>query len=102
MNAGFLKNAWYVAALSPAIGRTLTAMRILGEAIVVYRTQDGTPAALEDACPHRKLPLSMGRIKGDAVECGYHGLTFDCSGQCVDAATQERIPPFARDRKSVV
>ena len=98
MNAGFLKNAWYVAALSSAIGRTLTAMRILGEAIVVYRTQDGTPAALEDACPHRKLPLSMGRIKGDAVECGYHGLTFDCSGQCIDAATQERIPPFARVR----
>lgn len=93
--SSFLKNAWYVAALSSAIGRQLQAVRILGESIVLYRTEARTPVALEDACPHRKLPLSMGRIKGDAVECGYHGLVFDCSGKCVDAATQERIPPLA-------
>ena len=94
----FLKNAWYVAALSPDVGRSLKPLRILGEAIVFYRAEDQTPIALEDACPHRKLPLSMGRIKGDAVECGYHGLTFDGSGKCIDAATQERIPPFAKVR----
>jgi vanillate O-demethylase monooxygenase subunit len=94
----FLKNAWYVAALSPTVGRTLQAVKILGESIVLYRTQDHTPVALEDACPHRKLPLSMGRLKGDAVECGYHGLTFDCSGACIDAATQARIPLFAKVR----
>ena len=93
--SSFLKNAWYVAALSPAIGRQLLPVRILGESIVLYRTEDQTPVALEDACPHRKLPLSMGRLKGDAVECGYHGLVFDCSGKCIDAATQERIPPLA-------
>ncbi len=91
----FLKNAWYVAALSPDVARSLKPVKLLSEAIVLYRTQDGTPVALEDACPHRKLPLSMGRLKGDAVECGYHGLTFDCAGKCIDAATQQRIPPFA-------
>jgi len=94
----FLKNAWYVAALSTEIGRAPKAVRLLGEAVVLYRMQSGLPAALEDACPHRKLPLSMGRIKGDAIECGYHGLTFDCAGQCIDAATQTRIPPFAKVR----
>jgi phenylpropionate dioxygenase-like ring-hydroxylating dioxygenase large terminal subunit len=93
--SNFLNNAWYVAALSPDVGRTLKPVRLLSQAIVLYRTQDGAPVALEDACPHRKLPLSMGRIKGDAVECGYHGLTFDGSGKCIDAATQQRIPPFA-------
>ena len=93
--SNFLKNAWYVAALSTEVERILKPVRLLSEAIVLYRTQDGKPVALEDACPHRKLPLSMGRIKGDTVECGYHGLTFDCAGKCVDAATQDRIPPFA-------
>ena len=92
----YLRNTWYVAALSPEIGREPKAIRILGEAVVLYRTQAGAAVALEDACPHRKLPLSMGRIKGDAIECGYHGLTFDCAGQCIDAATQTRIPPFAK------
>ncbi len=94
----FLRNSWYVAALSPQVERALRPVRLLGEAIVLYRTEDGKPVALEDACPHRKLPLSMGRIKGDAVECGYHGLTFDCTGRCIDAATQQRIPPFAKVR----
>lgn len=96
--SSYLKNAWYVAALSPDIGRELRAVQLLGEPVVLYRKQDGTAVALEDVCPHRRLPLSLGRLKNDAVECGYHGLTFDCSGACIDAATQPRIPPFARVR----
>jgi len=91
----YLRNAWYAAALSREVGREPMARQLLGEAVVLYRTQNGKPVALEDACPHRKLPLSMGRIKGDALECGYHGLTFDATGACIDAATQERIPPRA-------
>ena len=94
----FLKNAWYVAAWDHEIGRDLTARTILGETIVLYRKQDGAAAALEDACPHRKLPLSMGRIKGDEVECGYHGLTFDCSGTCTRVPGAERVPHVARVR----
>jgi phenylpropionate dioxygenase-like ring-hydroxylating dioxygenase large terminal subunit len=94
----FLRNAWYVAALSRDLGRTPYAARLLGEEVVLFRQQDGTPVALEDACPHRRLPLSMGRIKGDAIECGYHGLTFDACGRCIDAATQDRVPPFAAVR----
>ncbi|MEM7429459.1 MAG: aromatic ring-hydroxylating dioxygenase subunit alpha [Pseudomonadota bacterium] len=93
----FIRNAWYVAGLSADFAQELQAARILGEDIVIYRTADGSPAALEDACPHRKLPLSKGRLIGDNVECGYHGLTFDCSGTCVRAPTQEgMIPKSAR------
>jgi phenylpropionate dioxygenase-like ring-hydroxylating dioxygenase large terminal subunit len=92
---GFLHNAWYVAAFSREIDRALFPLKLLDESVVLYRTSAGEVAALEDACPHRKLPLSMGRLKGDAVECGYHGLTFDVKGSCIDAATQSRIPPLA-------
>ena len=94
----YLRNTWYVAALSPEVGRVPKAIKVLGEAVVLYRTSNGTAVALEDACPHRKLPLSLGRIKGDAIECGYHGLTFDPFGKCIDAATQDKIPPFAKVR----
>ncbi len=92
----FLKNAWYVAARSEEVNRGLLKRTMLKEDIVLYRTEAGLPVALENACPHRKLPLSMGCLKGDAVECGYHGLMFDPSGKCVAAPTQERIPPSAR------
>lgn len=78
----YLRNSWYVAAWDHEVGNDLFPVRMLGEQIVLYRTLNGQVAALEDACPHRKLPLSMGRIKGDVVECGYHGLTFDSTGTC--------------------
>jgi vanillate O-demethylase monooxygenase subunit len=95
----FIRNTWYVAGRSEDFETRLTPLKLLDEEIVFYRTQDGTPAALEDACPHRKLPLSMGRLIGDTVECGYHGLTFDCLGTCVAAPTQgDPIPKRARVR----
>ena len=94
----FLKNAWYAGALASEVGRTLHAVRLLNEDLVLYRKQDGQVAALEDSCPHRRLPLSMGRLVGDAVECGYHGLVFDCSGGCVKAPGSAQIPKRATVR----
>lgn len=95
----FLKNYWYAAAWSDEIGPgTLLARRILGEELVLYRGAGGTAATLTDRCPHRLLPLSCGRVRGETLECGYHGLTFDASGACVRIPAQDRIPPKARVR----
>ena len=94
----FLKNCWYVAGWSADYEHELKAEMFLGESIVIYRTEGGKPVALENACPHRKLPLSEGNLIGDTVECGYHGLTFDCSGTCVEAPTQRAQIP----RRAVV
>ena len=91
------RNCWYVAGRSEDFGRDLKPLRLFDEEIVFYRKAEGTPVALEDACPHRKLPLSKGKIEGDRVVCGYHGLTFDGAGACVAAPTQEgAIPKRAR------
>ena len=76
----FLRNCWYVAAFDNEVGRTPMARTLLNEPVVLFRTEDGTPVALEDRCCHRALPLSMGTIVGDDIQCGYHGLTFDASG----------------------
>ena len=94
----FLRNTWYIAAWDRELGSSPLAVQVLGERIVLYRKLDGSAAALEDACPHRKLPLSLGRIQGDHLECGYHGLTFDCSGACVKVPGMDSIPPGARVR----
>ncbi len=92
----YMRNCWYVAGWSKDYEQKLRAQMVLGEKIVFYRQGDNKPVALEDACPHRKLPLSMGQLNGDRVVCGYHGLTFDCSGACVEAPTQrDNIPKRA-------
>ena len=89
----FLRDPWYVAASDHEVGRALHAVRLLGESIVLYRTDAGEPVALENACPHRKLPLSMGRLEHNDIECGYHGLTFDRTGRCTRIPGVKRVPP---------
>ncbi len=60
-----------------------------------YRKLDGTPVALEDACWHRLVPLSIGTLQGDDVRCGYHGMVFGPNGRCTHMPTQETINPSA-------
>ena len=63
----FLKNSWYVAAQSHEVTDGVLGRTICGEPVVLFRKQDGTPAALEDRCCHRHLPLSLGQRVGDRV-----------------------------------
>jgi vanillate O-demethylase monooxygenase subunit len=92
----FIRNAWYVAAWSDEIAEDLQQVIMLGEKICMFRSTEGVVIALEDACPHRKMPLTKGRRKGDTVECGYHGLTFGQTGQCVRAPGKGGIPSNAK------
>jgi len=85
----FVKNCWYVAAWSKDIEHKLISRTITGENIVFYRTVAGQVVAFLDVCPHRKLPLSKGRLIEDSIECGYHGLTFDCTGRCIRIPGQD-------------
>jgi vanillate O-demethylase monooxygenase subunit len=94
--AGFVENAWYIAAWNREVGRNLLARRICDQPLVLYRLADGTPVALQDLCCHRSLPLSCGRLEGDLLVCGYHGLTYDPAGRCVRIPSQENINPRMR------
>lgn len=93
--AEFLRNAWYAAAWDHEVGEQPLGRTILGEPVVMFRDAAGKVAALEDRCCHRGLPLSCGRVSGDEIECGYHGLTFDRTGACVRVPGQGRVPPGA-------
>ncbi|RZN13094.1 vanillate O-demethylase oxygenase [Bradyrhizobium genosp. SA-3] len=96
MNLLAPRNTWYPLTWSRNVTRTLSRHRILGMDLVVYRSEAGGVVALDDACPHRLAPLSMGKLKGDAIECGYHGMTFGSDGRCVRIPGQPMIPPNAR------
>ncbi len=94
----FLCNAWYVACWAEDLGAAPLARTLLDQKVVLYRTAEGTAVALEDRCCHRALPLSMGRIEGDGLRCGYHGLLFDAKGTCIEVPGQSAIPPGAAVR----
>ena len=93
-----IKNAWYIAARSSEIGRSLLGRTLLDRRVVLYRTSDGLPVALEDRCPHRSFPLSKSRLEGDRIVCGYHGMTYEASGQCVHIPSVPDATPKLRVR----
>lgn len=95
---GFLRNVWQMAAWSEEVGTALLSRRIAGRKLVLFRRSDGAVAALDDRCPHRFAPLSMGERKGDTIACGYHGLEFDSGGRCVHNPFSDRIPAGASVR----
>jgi vanillate O-demethylase monooxygenase subunit len=79
----FLENAWYVACLSTDLNSTdMLARLLLNRHVLMYRTEAGAPVAMQDRCPHRFVPLHLGKREGDEVVCPYHGLKFNGQGTC--------------------
>ena len=78
----YLRNCWYAATYANDVGDTPFARQLLGEFVVLFRTSDGVAHALEDRCPHRFAPLSMGTVVEDQLQCPYHGLRFGTDGAC--------------------
>ena len=88
----FLTNRWYVIAWDYEIKQKPFARTVCGEPIVLYRRPDRSLVALEDCCPHRMLPLSQGRVKGDLIVCGYHGIELNGKGECVYMPNMDKVP----------
>ena len=93
--SSFPLNAWYAAAYDVEVKAALLPRTVCDQKLVMFRKSDGTAAVLEDACWHRLLPLSMGRLEGDEVVCGYHGLVFNAQGRCTHMPSQETLNPSA-------
>lgn len=99
----FLQNAWYMAAWADEIKHgEMFSRKLLDQPIVFFRQTDGRIAALHDRCPHRFIPLHLGKLKGDAIECGYHGLQFNCAGRCVVNPHSSNTPAAARVKSYAV
>lgn len=58
------------------------AITLLGKDLVLWNSK-GEWKSFVDLCPHRKVPLSEGRVHNGTLECAYHGWEFDGSGKPV-------------------
>lgn len=89
----FLKNTWYVACMPNDFQDKPLGRKICGESMVFYRGAKGQAVALEDFCPHRGAPLSLGFVKYGNLVCGYHGLEMGCEGKTI-AMPGQRVRGF--------
>ena len=93
-----IRNCWYMAALSSEVSRDIISRRLLGVDVALYRTEAGAPVAVRNRCPHRSFPLAKGKLVGDTLVCGYHGMQFDPSGRCVNMPSMPIVPTNAQVR----
>lgn len=91
-------NCWWVAAFSGEVDRELLGRWLLDTPVLLFRTEDGRAVALENRCPHRGAPLSLGCLKGDEVQCGYHGFRFTKEGANADVPSMKGPLKAARVR----
>ena len=84
----FVRESWYLAAWSDEIDGKPTQRWLLGEPVLFYRKGDGGVVAMDDRCPHRLVPLSMGTLVGDDIRCIYHGALFSPEGRCISIPGQ--------------
>lgn len=91
-------SCWWVAAFSDEVGEDLLGRWLVDTPVLLYRTKAGDAVALENRCPHRGAPLSLGCRKGDAVQCGYHGFEYDADGRCINVPSMKTPPAAARVR----
>lgn len=94
----FIRNAWYIAAEPQELSAGLLARTILGERLVIFRTASGLLRVLQDRCPHRLAPLSLGKVIGENLRCAYHGAQYGPDGRCVHVPGQSAVPGAASVR----
>ena len=93
-----IPNQWYIILESKEVkkGKPVGFTR-MGEKIVAWRDSQGNLSVMSDQCPHRGVALSAGKLKGDCIQCPFHGFEYDTSGNCrlVPANGRNAEPPKA-------
>lgn len=70
------RNYWYPVQWSSQVGEKPVPVTVCGERLALVRDK-GAVYALHDRCPHRGVPLSLGRRQfPGTISCPYHGWTY--------------------------
>jgi 5,5'-dehydrodivanillate O-demethylase oxygenase subunit len=95
---GLLRRYWFPVAASVELPRgAARGVRLLGEDLVVFRSEAGELGLLEEHCPHRRASLRLGVVDAEGIRCPYHGFKFSPRGRCLELPS-ERGDPRVRAR----
>ncbi|MEP6915706.1 MAG: aromatic ring-hydroxylating dioxygenase subunit alpha [Acidobacteriota bacterium] len=73
--------------------------QLLGESIIITRSQSGRISAFYNVCRHRGTRLCAddeGKFAG-SIQCPYHAWTYDLDGRLIGAPHMEEVPHFRKE-----
>src|SRR4051794_30714583 len=81
-----LRRYWHPVAAASELTpeRPKKRVKILGEELVLYRSQPGSYGLLAEHCSHRGTSLYYGFVEDENLRCPYHGWLYDPEGRCVE------------------
>src|SRR4051812_11187215 len=81
----WLRRYWWpiagVAELDEDPGRPV---RLMGEDLVLFRSERGEIGLIGDRCAHRGISMTYGIPQENGLRCAYHGWTYNAEGRTVD------------------
>lgn len=78
-----IQNQWYAVLPAKAVKiESVLGVKRLGMELAFFRTRDGQVGCVADQCSHRGAAISKGQVKGNCVQCPFHGLEFSAEGEC--------------------
>ncbi|MBT3989113.1 MAG: Rieske 2Fe-2S domain-containing protein [Rhodospirillaceae bacterium] len=91
----YLRQFWQPVGLSSEIanGQALP-VQVMDEEFTLFRGETGTAHVVGHRCSHRSAQLSTGWVKGDTLQCMYHGWKFDGNGCCVERPGEKNTGAF--------
>jgi nitrite reductase/ring-hydroxylating ferredoxin subunit len=68
----------------------------MGEDLVLFRDNQGTPGLVGLHCSHRLVSLEYGRVEDGGIRCPMHGWVYDVNGRCLEQPAEP--DPTFKDR----
>jgi 3-phenylpropionate/trans-cinnamate dioxygenase ferredoxin subunit len=69
-------------------------VQVNGKAILLIKS-GGNYFAIDARCPHKKLPLSKGKVDGTFITCAFHGSKFNITdGSIVNGPATEPVATY--------
>ena len=78
-----IQNQWYAILPSKMVKvNQVIGVKRLNQELVLFRNPKGKLGCVSDQCTHRGAALHIGKVKGQCIQCPFHGLEFDINGKC--------------------
>jgi nitrite reductase/ring-hydroxylating ferredoxin subunit len=84
----YLRRYWHPVALAEDVGTAPLLIRVLGEALVLFRERGGRYGLVNRHCPHRQASMEYGTCEDRGIRCCYHGWLFDVDGTLLETPGQ--------------